>query len=693
MARPAADVATPRPREILRLLAPFPGRAAIAVRVALICALTVLVASTYGTPEAATSVYIVFFLTKPDRVTSALTAVALLVLITVLIGLIFPIAMFCIDYPLLRVACIATTSFGLLYLTSASKLRPVGPILAMIVGFTLDMLGSIPGGEAATRALLYAWLMVAIPVAVAVPIHLLIAPSPRRLAGEKLAQRLRLAAAVLRGDDDAARAPFAACLREGNGQLATWLKLSKLEGTSSVADLVALKQAAAASVAILVAADFAGREPGARLPAAFAEPIAATLDEMAAMLAQRGYPVDIALALPATDALPPLARAVVSDLRDAITGFTVADAAQTSQTAQTAATPSPARPPAVPAASAPAAKPKGGFLLPDAHTNPDHVRYALKTTVAAMFCYLLYQQLDWSGIHTCFITCYMVSLGTTAETVEKLTLRITGCLVGALLGTAAIVFVVPSLTSIGGLMVLVFACGALAAWVAFGSPRIAYAGFQISFALFMCVIQGASPAFDLTLARDRVIGILLGNLVVYLVFTRIWPVSIARQLDASLAALFEQWRKLTRLAEPAERRALAAEALAQHHAIAQNVGLTDYEPSWVRPAPAWLAARRYALDAVRALEGPMFLLAERSPGDAAIGERLARVSRVAEAAGIGQAAGTAGAEDDGMRAAPPPTDADAPRAALLNLIDARLSRISEDVPMDVSKEPLPHAST
>ena len=35
----------------------------------------------------------------------------------------------------------------------------------------------------------------------------------------------------------------------------------------------------------------------------------------------------------------------------------------------------------------------------------------------------------------------VVSLGTTAETVEKLTLRIAGCAVGAVFGTAAPVFV------------------------------------------------------------------------------------------------------------------------------------------------------------------------------------------------------------------------------------------------------------
>ncbi|EGD03102.1 putative fusaric acid resistance protein, partial [Burkholderia sp. TJI49] len=288
------------------------------------------------------------------------------------------------------------------------------------------------------------------------------------------------------------------------------------------ADIVALRQAVASSTALLVAVALADREADARLPDTFAAPIAATLDEMAAILERGGYPVDITLALPPADALPPLARIAAADLHAAITRFAQPDAIAGS----------PATDAAKPAASpTPPTAPRGGFFLPDARTNPDHIRYALKTTAAAMFCYLLYSQLDWSGIHTCFITCYIVSLGSTAETVEKLTLRIAGCIVGALLGTAALVFVVPALTSIGQLMMLVFVGAWLSAWVSFGSPRIAYAGFQIAFAFFLCVIQGAGPGFDLTIARDRTIGILLGNVVVYLVFTRIWPVSIGKQID------------------------------------------------------------------------------------------------------------------------------------------------------------------
>ncbi|WP_334042095.1 FUSC family protein [Burkholderia ambifaria] len=697
MARPAADVRAPGPREILRLLAPFPGRTSIAVRVALICALTVLVTSAYGTPEAALSAYVVFFMIRADRVTSIVLAAALLLIVTIVIGLVLGVAIFSIDYSILRVACMAVLSVGLLYLTSASKLRPVGAILAMIVGFGLDQLGLAPFGEAATRALLYIWLTVAIPVGVAIVVNLLIAPSPRRLALAQIAKRLRLAARRLRGDeDDDARASFDASLREGDKQLLTWLKLSKLEGSSSAADVAALRQAIASSTALLVGVALADREPDARLPAAFAALIAATLDEMAAILERGGYPVDVTLALPPADTLPPLARVAATDLHAAITRFAEPGAEADTTAAAPAApvsAPAAARPAPDPAAS-PAPTPRGGFFLPDARSNPDHIRYALKTTAAAIFCYLLYSQLDWSGIHTCVVTCYIVSLGSTAETVEKLTLRIVGCIVGALLGTAALVFVVPALSSVGQLMALVFAGAWLSAWVAFGSPRIGYAGFQIAFAFFLCVIQGAGPGFDLTIARDRTIGILLGNVVVYLVFTRIWPVSIGKQIDVALAALLEQWRRVVQIAQPAERRTLAAEAFARHGAIAQELGLVHYEPSWVRPAATWLATRHRALAELGALEGPLFLLAERAPGDAAIGARLARVVALRDGDPAADTAAPApSTASAATMPAPPPAaaPADPARDALLNLIDTRLAHIADAARQATPKEPAPHA--
>ena len=661
MAQPAGDIARglwPRPGEVLRLLAPTPGRAEITTRIAVICALTALVTSIVTTPWAAISAYVVFFMIRPDRVTSIVLSIAMLLLVTVVLGLIIVIAIFCMDDQLWRVVWMVVLSVGLLFLTSASKLRPVGAILAMIVGYGLDELGIAPVGELATRALLYAWLMVAIPVGVVIVVNLLMGPSPRKLACQALARHLRLAAQHL-GQASANRTALTACLREGSQQIATWLRLSKVEGSTSSADLAALQQALASTTAILMAVDLATSEPRAGLPAPVAAPIIETLQAMAGMLEQGGYPVDIELTLPAGVTLPPLANAVATELQSTIAHFAAVD----SEPAQ---------------AEAPPPKARGGFFLPDARTNPAHLRYALKTTAAAMFCYLLYMQLDWSGIHTCFITCYVVSLSSAAETVEKLTLRIAGCLVGAALGISTIVWVLPAMTSITELMALMFVGMWLSAWVAQGSPRIAYAGFQIAFAFLLCVLQGAAPAFDLTIARDRIIGILLGNVVVYLMFTRVWPVSIAGQADVALAALLRQWEAVTRAVRTGQRRTLAAQAMAQQGALEANVALLRYEPAWVRPAPGWIAQRRRALTELEALEGPLFLIAERAPGDAAVQTRLRNVAERAGVSGL--------ATDSGSIATP-----DTMRDALLALVDERLARIAREVPDAVSKESLTHA--
>ena len=87
-----------------------------------------------------------------------------------------------IDDPMWRVISMAVISFGLLFLASASKLRPIAGIIALIVGYALDVLGTIQVGELGTRALLYVWLFVGIPAGVSIVVNFLLAPAPRRLA-------------------------------------------------------------------------------------------------------------------------------------------------------------------------------------------------------------------------------------------------------------------------------------------------------------------------------------------------------------------------------------------------------------------------------------------------------------------------------------------------------------------------------
>ena len=273
----------------------------------------------------------------------------------------------------------------------------------------------------------------------------------------------------------------------------------------------------------------------------------------------------------------------------------------------------------------PIAAPKTPFLAADALSNPTYRHFALKTTAAAVICYLAYTGLDWQGIHTAMITCYVAALGTTAETVHKLGLRILGCLVGAAMGIAAILFVIPQIETVAALMVLVFAGVFVGAWVSTGNERISYGGVQIALAFLLTVLQGSGPSLDFDAARDRIFGILLGNVVVYLIFTRVWPVSIESAIRARLKAAL---RHLVRLAElPPEQRAGAvadaAAALQAAGEIEDALELVPFEPPTIRPSLDRQARMRAAGLKIASLIPEVYLAREPLPG---VGERLAAMA-------------------------------------------------------------------
>jgi multidrug resistance protein MdtO len=598
----------------LRLLAPNAERLEFATRIALICALTTLVTEIYQTPEPALTAYFAFFFNRPERTLSLILSAALTLVLVVVIALIFLVANLVLDDAMWRVIAIAVLSFGLLFLGSASKLRPIASVLALITGYALAVLGTIQTGELATRALLYILLDIAICAGVSFLVNLVLAPAPRRSAEEAIADRLKLCAAVLRNPASPAGRELAAKAREGMAPVLKQLKLAGIEKSAPLRELAALQQGALSSFALMSAVDALATSPEVDVPSAVRMPLADTVERVANDVERGAYPFEVAVELPRAANLTPLAHDLIAAIRDALARF------------------------AEPEAKVPAPRAKeGGFLVADAFSNPQHVQYALKVTAAAVFCYLLYSLLDWPGIHTCFITCYIVAQTTAAESVEKLTLRIIGCLMGAAAGIAVIVFLVPALTSVGGLMIAVFVGAWAGAYVAAGSPRVSYAGFQFAFAFFLCIIQGSGPSFDLTIARDRIIGILIGNLVAYCALVYVWPATISGRVDPALATVLRQLAKAAAANKPRERRLLISDAQGALSDIESDIELTHYEPASVRSSAAWLAARRQLLENSRSL-GTLLLIGvdahELSRVDAAARlERLA--TRVAGPSGMG----------------------------------------------------------
>lgn len=249
------------------------------------------------------------------------------------------------------------------------------------------------------------------------------------------------------------------------------------------------------------------------------------------------------------------------------------------------------------------------------------------------------------------ITCYVAALGTTGETVRKLALRISGCLVGAALGFASILFVIPHLTSVGGLMALVFAGVLVGAWVSTGSERISYAGVQVGLAFLLTILNGFAPSLDMDSGRDRVVGILLGNVVVYLIFTNIWPksavVDVRERLSRALGAL----SRLAALPPQARVAATAELALVETEAdkAKEQLKLLPFEPASQRPSPQRLAWLEALVAETRALLPALVFSAEQPPE---VSRRLARVAGLVAPASAGGADSRAASEDGEDAGAP-----------------------------------------
>ncbi len=171
------------------------------------------------------------------------------------------------------------------------------------------------------------------------------------------------------------------------------------------------------------------------------------------------------------------------------------------------------------------------LLSPDAFVNPEHLRFALKGCLAASACYVLYNALAWPGISTAVTTCLLTALSTIGTSRQKQTLRIAGAIVGGfVIGMGSQIFILPYVDSIAGFLVLFGLVTAVASWFMTSSPRLSYFGVQLALAFYLIHLQEFTIQTSLSLARDRVVGIMLGLIVMWIVFDQVWGARAAVEM-------------------------------------------------------------------------------------------------------------------------------------------------------------------
>ena len=176
------------------------------------------------------------------------------------------------------------------------------------------------------------------------------------------------------------------------------------------------------------------------------------------------------------------------------------------------------------------------MFVPDIFQNPEYKRFALAGCLAASVCYFLYNALDWPGIgQTSVLTCIVTALSTIGTSLQAQFLRLAGFVAGGLvMGISAQILILPGIDSIFG-FALFFAAGtAIAAWFATSSPRLSFFGIQMALSFYFINLQDPHIQTDLTIARDKAFGVLLGILAMGFIFDRFGTRSDAEQLQRQL---------------------------------------------------------------------------------------------------------------------------------------------------------------
>jgi multidrug resistance protein MdtO len=181
----------------------------------------------------------------------------------------------------------------------------------------------------------------------------------------------------------------------------------------------------------------------------------------------------------------------------------------------------------------------------DAFSNPAYVQFALRGTLAAMVCYVTYTAIDWPGLSTSVVTCFITALSTIGSSRQKQVLRLTGTFIGGIIfGMGAQVFVLPYFDSIAGFTPLFIVVTAIAAWISTSSARLSYLGLQIALAFYLIHLQEFTIQTSLSVARDRVFGVLLALLSMAIFFDLLWVRNAVSEMQAVFAHNLEMFAEL-----------------------------------------------------------------------------------------------------------------------------------------------------
>lgn len=563
---------------LTRELRDAPGRANYTLRLTLSCAVLIVLFMTLHIPFLAVALIVVFYVSQPNVLMIKLVSVVFVVTVSVALGGVLLIIKWTYDYPLIRLVASVILFFCAIYLMRVlGKLGLAFFVVALAVIYAQTFPSMTSQSEILVRLLLWLWVAINTAILVTLLVNACFQQAfPGYQFKARLVVMLRQTARRLSQPDNGTPPPT---VTEIAGQF-NQLRSLYQQAARATPEIAASPQAWQSLMAAALSCSHltALLQPGDDHPDARRR-IASQLNALADNL-------------PAAAEVQPL---IVP--RDGANSAILQEIAEVlARLARGETIPLPQ-----------GEVEKAPLLLPDAWSNPAYLHFALKTLLATLLCYVFYTAADWQGIHTIMLSCVIVAQPGLGATMQKTWLRIGGALLATLIALLLIVFVQPWTDSLSGLLAMTLPVFALAAWIAAGSERIAYAGIQIGFTFALAFLSWFGPLSNLTELRDRVIGILLGVLVSSIVHLYLWPDSEAPQLKARLAQLYRQLAQTLAARDDEVQQVPLFAALTESETLINRVAaepLGTYAHPWPE-AKSWpsRATFRQAEEILRLSEG------------------------------------------------------------------------------------------
>src|ERR1700680_481515 len=149
------------------------GRWTPFARIATACVITVAISMIFQIPQPAYMAYIVFLITKDEPPAPATAALGGFVAATLAVILSLGLALVDTAEPALRLPAMAMATFPAMFTARTFALGPISFLAGFVIVLLQSLVDDVPSPEALTRATLWTWVVIFVPVAATIAVNLI----------------------------------------------------------------------------------------------------------------------------------------------------------------------------------------------------------------------------------------------------------------------------------------------------------------------------------------------------------------------------------------------------------------------------------------------------------------------------------------------------------------------------------------